>query len=89
MAFISTEVFAKNCIHAIEQLKKGRESVLWIRIKDLGEKLDIKNIFDSFDKEIKGKFKVLIPQNSKLKNKKSLVQNLLKVLNLFMHMKML
>ena len=31
--------------------------MLWIRIKDLNEKLDIKNIFDLLDKEIKGKFK--------------------------------
>ena len=30
-------------------------------IQDLGEKLDIKNIFDSVDKEIKGKFKDSYP----------------------------
>ena len=31
--------------------------MLWVRIKDLNEKLDIKNIFDFVGKEIKGKFK--------------------------------
>ena len=31
--------------------------MLWIRIKYFNEKLDIKNIFDLVDKEIKGKFK--------------------------------
>ena len=41
---ISAEKFTKNC-------KKRK-----IRIKDIGEKLDVKNIFDLVDKEIKGNF---------------------------------
>ena len=49
MGFISTETFAKSCIYTIEQLKKEKEPVLWIRIKDLGEKLDIKKMFGSVD----------------------------------------
>ena len=57
MVFITAEVLAENCICTIRRQKKGKESVLRIRIKDLGEKLNIKNIFDSVDKEIKGKFK--------------------------------
>ena len=57
MVFITAEVFAENCICTIRRQKKGKESVLRIRIKDLGEKLNIKNIFDSADKEIKSKFK--------------------------------
>ena len=56
MVDISSETFAKNCIHTIKQLKKGKEPILWIRIKDIGEKLDVKNILDLVDKEIKGKF---------------------------------
>ena len=44
------------CIHTIKQLKKGKEPVLWIRIKDTEEKFDAKSIFDLVDKEIKGKF---------------------------------
>ena len=56
MVDISAETFAKNCIHTIKQLKKGKEPVLWIRIKVIGEKLDVKNISDLVDKEIKGKF---------------------------------
>ena len=31
--------------------------MLWIRIIDIQKKLDVKNIHDLFDKEIKGKFK--------------------------------
>ena len=36
MVDISAETFAKNYIHAISQLKKGTEPVLWIRTKDIG-----------------------------------------------------
>ena len=56
MVNISGETFAKNYIYTINQLKKGKESVLWIRIEDIGETIDVKNIFDLVDKEIKGKF---------------------------------
>ena len=56
MVKISAETFAENCIHTITQLRKGKEPILWIRIKDIGRKLDVKNIFDLVDKEIKDKF---------------------------------
>ena len=56
MVDISAEIFAKNCIHAISQLKRCRASTLWLRIKNIGRELDVKNIFDLVDKEIKGKF---------------------------------
>ena len=56
MIEISAETFAENCIHTITQLRKGEELVLWIRIKDIGEKLDVKNFGDLIYKEIKGKF---------------------------------
>ena len=56
MVEISAETFAKKCIHVISQLKRGTESILWLRIKDIGGELDVKNIFDLVDKEIKGKF---------------------------------
>ena len=56
MVKISAETFAKNCIPTIKQLKKGKEPVLWIRIKDIREKLDVKNIGDLVYKEIKGRF---------------------------------
>ena len=38
------------------QLRKGKDPVLWIRIKDIGEKLDVKNISYLVYKKIKGKF---------------------------------
>ena len=56
MVDVSAETFAKNYIHTIKQLKKDKEPVLWIRIKDIGEKLDVKSIGDLIYKEIKGKF---------------------------------
>ena len=56
MVEVSAKTFAKNCIHTIIQLKSKKKTVLWIRVKDIRKKLDIKNIFDLVDKEIKGKF---------------------------------
>ena len=56
MVDISAEVFAKSCIHTISQLKRGKESISWLRIKAIGRELDVKNILDLVDKESKGKF---------------------------------
>ena len=56
MVNISAETFAKYSIHTIKQLRKGKESVLQLRIKDIGRELDVKNIFDLVDIEIKSKF---------------------------------
>ena len=54
MVEVSAKTLAKNCIHTIIQLKsKKKKTVLSIRVKDIREKLDIKNIFDLVDK---GKF---------------------------------
>ena len=33
-----------------------RDKKLWLRNKDIGEKLDVEKIYDLIDKEIKGKF---------------------------------
>ena len=41
----------------IEVIKNGKKKCLWIRIKDVGKKLDVSNICDLVDKEIKGKIK--------------------------------
>ena len=48
MVKICAEKFAENYIYTIK-LRKEKEPVLWIRIKDTGEKLDVKNIFDLVD----------------------------------------
>ena len=34
MVNIDAKTFNENCIFTIKQLKKGKEPVLWIRIKD-------------------------------------------------------
>ena len=70
MVDISAEKFAKNCIHTIKQLKKGKEPVLWIRIKDIGKKIDVKNTFDLVDKEIKGQFETNYLTEQQIKNYK-------------------
>ena len=56
MVDISANTFSKNSIHKISQSKIEKESILLLRIKDIGRELDVKNIFDLVDKEIKGKF---------------------------------
>ena len=42
MVDISAEIFAKNCIHTISQLKRGKESILWLRNTDIGREVDDK-----------------------------------------------
>ena len=81
MVDISAETFAKNSIHTITQVRKSKKLVLWIRIKDIAEKLDVKNIFDVVDKEIKGKFENYLRttnyplQNNKLESIRDMDQN--------------
>ena len=50
--------------------KKGKEPVLGIRIKDIGEKLDVKNIFDLVDKEIKDKSETDYPTEQQIRKYK-------------------
>ena len=75
MVYISTKVFAKNCIHTISQLKRSKELILWLRIKDIGRELVVKNIFDLVDKEINGKFIINYPTEQQLESIKDMDQN--------------
>ena len=70
MVNISDEIFAKNCIHTMEQLRKGKDPILWRRIKDIGRKLDVKNIFDLVYKEVKGKFETDYPTEQQIRKYK-------------------
>ena len=66
---ISAETFTKNCIH-VGQLKRGKKSILSLRIKDIGRELDVKNIFDLVDKEIKEKLKTDYPTEQQIRKYK-------------------
>ena len=57
MFTVTAETFAKNCVHTIKVDKTGSKLVLQIKMIDIQKKLDVKNIHDLVDKEIKGKFK--------------------------------
>ena len=70
MAGISTETFVKSCIYRISQLKRGKKSIFWLKFKDTGRELDVKNIFDLVDKEIKGKFKTKNPTEQQIRKYK-------------------
>ena len=68
MVEISAETFVGNYIHTITLLKNGKEPILWIIIKDIKErKVNIKNIFDLVDKEIKGKFETNYPTEQQVR----------------------
>ena len=54
---ITAETFAKKCVHTIKVNKTDNKLVLWIKLIDVQKKIDVKNIHDLVDKEIKGKFK--------------------------------
>ena len=70
MVDISAKTFAENCIHTITQLKKSKESILWLRIKDTGRELEVKSIFDLVDKEINGKFETNYPTEQQIRKYK-------------------
>ena len=54
---ISVETFTKNCVQNIVD----KEKKLWLRNKDIGNKLGVENIYDFVDQEIKSKFKTNNP----------------------------
>ena len=54
---VVAETFAKNCFRVIKVNKTDNKSVLWIKMIDIQKKLDVKNIHDPVDNEIKGKCK--------------------------------
>ena len=70
MVDISAETFAKNYIYIRSQLKRGKESISRLRIKDIGRELDVKNIFDLVDKETKGKFETNYPTEQQIRKYK-------------------
>ena len=63
--YIKWSTLVLNHLLRIKQPRKGKEPVLYIRIKDIGEKLHVKNIGDLVYKKNKGKFETnyLMAQN--------------------------
>ena len=66
MIKISAETFAKNCVYNIID----KEKMLWLRNKEIGEKLGVKNVYDLIDKDIKGKLKTNNPTKQQIKQYK-------------------
>ena len=50
---VTAETFDKNCIHTIKVNKTDNKSVLWIKLIDIKKKLNVKNIHDLVNKEMK------------------------------------
>ena len=63
---ICAETVAKNCVYDIID----KEKKLWLRNKDIGEKLGVENIYDLIDKEIKYKFETRNPINEQVREYK-------------------
>ena len=63
---ISAETFFKNYVYNIID----KEKKLWLRNKDIGEKLGVENSYDLIDKEMKGKFETKNPTNEQLREYK-------------------
>ena len=57
VAEVTSETFAKNCVHTIKVNKTDNKSVVWIKMIDIQKKLHVKNIDHLVHKEIKAKFK--------------------------------
>ena len=66
----TAETFAKNCVHTIKVNKTDNKSVLWIKTIDIQNRLDVKNIHNLVDKEIKSKFKTNNLTDEQIKNYK-------------------
>ena len=54
---VTADTVAKNFVHIIKVNKTDNKSVLWIKTIDIPKKLDVKNIHDLVDNEIKSKFR--------------------------------
>ena len=50
--------------------RRNNKSVLWLRSKDTEEKLDVENIYDLIDKEIKGRFGTNNPTKQQIRKYK-------------------
>ena len=67
---LTAETFAKSCVHTIKANKTDNKSVLWIKMIDIQNTLDAKNIHDLIDKEIKDKFKTTNLKDEQIKKNK-------------------
>ena len=64
---ITTETFAKSCVHTIKVNETDNKSVLWIEMIDIQETSDVKNVPDLVDQKTKSKFKGNNPTNEQIK----------------------
>ena len=63
---ISVVTYAKNCVHNIINTEKK----LWLRNKDIGEKLGVESICDLIGKDIKDKFETVNPTKQQIREYK-------------------
>ena len=61
---------AKNCIYNIID----NEKMLWLRNKNIGEKLGVGNIYNLIDKEIKERFETRNLTNEKMREYKTWIR---------------
>ena len=90
MVEISAETYAKNCVYTKKENKKvDKKHSLWIRMIDIRKSLDVENIYDLVRKKISCRYESNNSTQQKLENIKDLNMNGLKMINIFIFMKML
>ena len=57
MVDISVDTYAENCVHTMKVIKRDNKSTLWIKMRDIQDKLGVKNMSDLTIKAIKGIYK--------------------------------
>ena len=67
---VTAEAFDKNCVDIRKVNKTDNKSVLWINTIDIQKKLNVKNIHDLVNKEIRSKIKTNNPTDEQIKKYK-------------------
>ena len=67
---VTAETFDKNCVDIRKVNKTDNKSVLWINTIDIQKKLNVKNIHDLVNKEIRSKIKTNNPTDEQIKKYK-------------------
>ena len=57
---VTTETFAKNCVHTMKVNKTDNKSVLWIKMIDIQKKLDVKTFMTWLIKKLRANLRLMI-----------------------------
>ena len=55
MIKISTEIYAKSCVHSVTMNERDGKKVVWLKVMDIKDNIRVENMSDLTIKAIKGK----------------------------------